>query len=456
MSDDQNFDDYSNNSPKSFEELLKALTQAMSQDSNAWTMAQGASAQAGATPSEPNVDPRDRIAYEQLCRVAEMQVNHHVSLDTAAVRELNIRPATRREWAQSSLDELRWILEPAGSKTAKKMIESSELDFDALELPAELPIPKDFLKSMLSSFEPMAVSMLLTSMTQSLSETQLGAYDLPLPRHTNKELLVVSANISDFVEEWSLPQDDVRLWVCLHSYLNHVVLSLDHVRDSINNALMAYIDAFEPNHDQVNEMLMQARHDAEDDPLNSDDPFAMFKLNQSPDALLNMARSHRQVAQLPHTNAIFAVIVGWVDHMIEAIGKNLIGSFSMVTEALHRRRVTEDRAKRFNERLLGIELDQNCYDRGRAFIEGIIERGGSDVLSLLWQAPENLPTAHEVDAPGLWLERLGIDYEFEANLQDLPLSTFDEAELNELGISSPNSSKDETPDKPTDGEESPE
>ena len=63
--------------------------------------------------------------------------------------------------------------------------------------------------------------------TQSSSESRVGSlvghlalqafgqYDLPIPRPPSHEILVVPATIDRFAEEWSLPVDELRLWVVL-------------------------------------------------------------------------------------------------------------------------------------------------------------------------------------------------------------------------------------------------
>ena len=47
-------------------------------------------------------------------------------------------------------------------------------------------------------------------------------------------------------------------------------------------------------------------------------------------------------------------------------------------------------------------------DRGRAFVNGVVERAGEDALPRLWRDELDLPTPAEVDAPGLWLARIGL------------------------------------------------
>jgi uncharacterized protein (DUF2342 family) len=91
---------------------------------------------------------------------------------------------------------------------------------------------------------------------------------------------------------------------------------------------------------------------------------------------------------------------------MDEIGTSLIGTYPMLTEALRRRRVEADVSDRFVERILGLELDREHYDRGTDFVAGIVERAGTDGLGLLFSVPEHLPTPNEVDAPGLWLARI--------------------------------------------------
>ena len=61
------------------------------------------------------------------------------------------------------------------------------------------------------------------------------------------------------------------------------------------------------------------------------------------------------------------------------------------------------------ERLFGLELSQATFDRGSSFIDGVLERADSDALEQLWTAPENLPTHNELEAPGLWMARVGLE-----------------------------------------------
>jgi putative hydrolase len=146
--------------------------------------------------------------------------------------------------------------------------------------------------------------------------------------------------------------------------------------------------------------------------LDLSDPSALAGLQDlvgSPDVVLGAITSAEQTSLRPQVDALVAVVVGVVDHVLDAVGAKLIPSYGMLTEALRRRRVEAAESDRFVERLFGLELSQATYDRGAAFVEGVLERAGDDGLRRLWIDAAHLPTPPEVDAPGLWLARIDLD-----------------------------------------------
>ena len=162
--------------------------------------------------------------------------------------------------------------------------------------------------------------------------------------------MIVLANLDEFGREWSLPEDDLRLWVCVHEVAHHAVLSLPHVRARLESLLHEYVAGFEPDSGTLESKLGE---------LDVSDLSALDNMQQllgDPEVLLGAIQSPAQRELLPRLEALVAVVVGYVDHLMDEIGQGLIGSYDMVTEAMRRRRVTADPSDRFVERLLGLEL----------------------------------------------------------------------------------------------------
>lgn len=344
---------------------------------------------------EPNVDPIERMRIEELARVAELQVAGRTGLDTSIDGQgIRFVPVTRGEWARRTLDAYRPLFEElAGSLNSRS---------DEPDVTPDSGDPMAWMGSLMNAIGPMMLGMTAGSMVGHLAHRALGQYDLPIPRPGGDELLVVPANLDEFGGAWSLPADDLRLWVCLHDVTHHAVLGVPHVRARFAELLHDYLSGFEssesPLEDRLHELELQ-------DPSSMPDLQALFG---DPEALLGAIQSPRQRAMLPQLEALVAVVVGYVDHVMDTIGEGLLQSYSMLTEALRRRRVEASPSDQFVNRLFGLELTQAQYDRGERFVEGVVERAGDAGLVRLWEDGRNLPTPAEVDAPGLWLARIDL------------------------------------------------
>jgi len=62
--------------------------------------------------------------------------------------------------------------------------------------------------------------------------------------------------------------------------------------------------------------------------------------------------------------------------------------------------------QRLVRRLLGLSMKRRQYERGKAFFETVVDRGGMETAGLVWHAPETLPTDAELDEPAAWLARV--------------------------------------------------
>ncbi len=342
---------------------------------------------------EGNVDPLERIRLEQLVRIAELHVGQVTGLPTSfGGTGVSILPVTRGQWAATTLDAWRPLFERlAGSLTPP----APPAQVDASD-------PLGFMAPLMAMMGPMMLGMTAGSMIGHLSVRSFGQYDLPIPRTPNDDLMVIPANFETFATEWSIPADDLRLWVCAQEIAMHSVLRIPHVRASVDDLLSAYATGFEPDSTALEDRLSGLELDFSDPTSMS----GMQSLFGDPEVLLGAIQSQTQRDMLPKFEALISAIVGYVDHVVDRVGSSLLSNTTMISEAVRRRRVEADASDRFVERLFGLELTQAAYDRGAAFVSGIVERAGEDGLVRLWESERTLPTPAEIDAPGLWLARI--------------------------------------------------
>jgi len=244
------------------------------------------------------------------------------------------------------------------------------------------------------------MGMSIGSMIGQLSLRAFGQYDLPIPREPKNQMLLVASNVEQFANDWSIAVDDMRMWVLIHELTSHAVLSIDHVRDSINQQMSTYIAGFRPNPNALMERLTTMD-------LGTTDPMAMMqKFLTDPTIILGAVRSPEQERQAPVLDAMIASIIGYIDHSVDAISSLVLGGGAQIAEAVRRRRVESAPHDSFVEQLLGLRLTRQQVERGHAFAAGVTERAGHDGLSQMFNKAGNLPTPNELDAPGLWLARI--------------------------------------------------
>ena len=202
---------------------------------------------------------------------------------------------------------------------------------------------------------PFLFGMQAGSMVGQLAYRALGQYDLPMPRPIRDELMLVPAAIDAFASDWSLPADDARLWVCLRETTNNAVLGRPHVRNRLDELIAEYVGAFRPNPNALEERLSG---------FDPTDPSSLQAALGDPETLLGELQNDEQRRLQVPLRALLAAVVGYVDHVMDAVGRRLIGAYGPLTEALRRRRLEETGGTRILGQLFGVTLDEAGYERG--------------------------------------------------------------------------------------------
>ena len=245
---------------------------------------------------------------------------------------------------------------------------------------------------------PVFLGMQFGSAAGHLARRAFGQYALPLPWPDSTTLLLVPGNVARFAEDWSLPLQEVQLWVCLRELTMHAVLTRPGVRASLTTLLgdaSAHAAAAQRS---IVERL--------GDGLG--DPTALEEALGDPEALLSDLISPEQRNISSALTAQTTAIGAYVDHITAGIAESLTSSPAALREAWYRYRIEEGKGEQAFAGLFGLNVGQDEVDRGRAFVAGVVERVGEDALARLWSDELDLPTPAEVDAPGLWLARIGL------------------------------------------------
>lgn len=365
----------------------------------------------GEPHDEPPIDDATSQAFEQVVRAAQLAVSEKTGL--AETLTVPSRCVDRQTWARITLDGLAPVLESlAGALQITGQGGMPGQLPGAAGTEGDEPGAGEQMQQQQEAFFAMLMQMLLPLllgtwsgwMLGQLAHHALGQYDLPLPLSGTPGQLFVVRNVDTFAEEWSLPADELRYALALREVVHGAQRTVPWVRERLLRLASEYVAAYEPRPDAFEDQLAG---------FDLTDPASMESFAQVADAgaLLGAMRSERQEPMLEELQRFVAVLEGYTDVTVEALGEHMVTSHGRIDEALRRHRLERGEATAFVDRLLGLELDRRHYEEGAAFCRGVVERSGFDDLNRLWAGEEMVPTRPELEAPGLWIARIDLPRE---------------------------------------------
>jgi putative hydrolase len=348
---------------------------------------------------DENPDPLVRIAFEELARVAEMHVAEATGISpTSGSGGVSFEAVGPGQWSFRVLDAYRPVLksmveaQQQGAAAVPSSLDLSELDPDS----------SGGLSGLLGQFAltlgPVFLGMQFGSAAGHLARRAFGQYALPLPWPESSTLLLVPGNVGRFAEDWSLPLQEVQLWVCLRELTMHAVLT----RPGVRGSLMTLLGDAAAHAAAAQRSIVERLGEGLGDQVSLEEALG------DPEALLSDLISPEQHNISAALTAQTTAISAYVDHITADIAESLTSSPSALREAWYRYRIEEEKGEQAFAGLFGLNVGQAEVDRGRAFITGVLERANESALTRLWSDELDLPTPAEVDAPGLWLARIGL------------------------------------------------
>lgn len=368
----------------------------------------------GEAADDPAPGPEAAEHLDGIARAAQTHAASATGLPD--VLGIPLRVMSRREWASGTLDALHPVVESLASGLARSMPgDGSDLgdagdagglgDLGGLGgFPmGGFPAGADPFAGLMAAIGPVVVGVQAGTMIGFLAQQSLGQYDLPLPLTGKPRLVLVAANIDAFAEAWSLPPDDLRFALALREAVHAAQRSVPWVRDLLVRLSSDYVGAYRLDPSALEDQLGG---------IDLSDPTSWGSsadVAMDPAALLDAMRTDEQAPMLAELQRFASVLEGYTDTVVDSAGEAFVQSLPQIDEALRRHRVERGQAEAFVDRLLGLELGREHYERGVEFCRGVVERAGTGGLNRLWTAEAMVPTAAELDAPGLWLARIDLD-----------------------------------------------
>ena len=336
---------------------------------------------------DPAPSEEDRRGFDEAVRVAELQVAGFTGLE--APSDIPMVEAVRRgQWVQANIEGLRALLEPAAAKIGDAIATAQR---DAVPEQAQAGVAQ-----MLGQLSPLLLGAQVGTVLGTLAQQVLGQYDIAVPRPDGAgALLFVVPNIARFEKEWSLDPTEFRTWIAIHE----VTHRFEFARPWALTRFRELIDDFTSTLTLDVEELQQRL--ASLDPSN---PEGMQEMLAGQESLFGAVMDDEQRLKLRRVQAFMTASEGYGDHVMHALGAQMLPSYARIDEAMRRYRETEHVDPVF-ERLLGIEVKREQYRLGRSFCDTVVELTDEATLARMWDSAEALPSMPELEEPRLWLAR---------------------------------------------------
>jgi coenzyme F420 biosynthesis associated uncharacterized protein len=126
------------------------------------------------------------------------------------------------------------------------------------------------------------------------------------------------------------------------------------------------------------------------------------------EGLVMLVAGPAQRELLGRLQATMAVIEGYAEHVMDAIGDELDPGYGRLREAIEAERRRRGMLDAIIVRLLGLDMKLRQYGLGKRFADFVAARSGITGLNAVWREPATVPHTDELESPDRWLARVSV------------------------------------------------
>jgi len=288
-------------------------------------------------------------------------------------------------WVEDALPLFKLLAEPVADRMNRSLGEAIQT-----QLPEEVSEALKGAGDIMRSAGAMMFAMQLGQALGQLSKEAITGTEIGLPIYVEQRPAFVLQNLNEFVKTLELgnEQDQAYIYMALRE-LAHIKLFKHSkwLREKIVAQIREYAAGISFDTSAMEEI-------SEDfDPQN---PTAFQQALESGAFLAE--RSESQLAALESIETNLALIEGWVDAVTSEAAKRLPKN-EAIREAVRRRRATGGPAEQTFQSLVGLELRPKRLREASNLWKMLGEAVGAEKRDALWDHPDFLPTAQDIDNP---------------------------------------------------------
>ncbi|KUI21664.1 hydrolase [Mycobacterium sp. GA-1285] len=316
---------------------------------------------------------------------------------------------TPTDWIDNTLDTWKRLCDPVAEQISAVWVSA---------LPEEARTMAGPLLSMMTQMGGMAFGSQLGQALGKLSREVLTSTDIGLPLGPKGVAALMPEAVESLSEGLEQPRSEILTFLAAREAAHHRLFShVPWLASQLLNAVEAFARGMKIDMSGIEELASGLNPAALTDPAQMEQ-----LLNQG---IFEPKATPEQTAALERLETLLALIEGWVQTVVsDALGDRIPGT-SALAEMLRRRRATGGPAEQTFATLVGLELRPRKMREAAALWERLTEAVGADRRDAVWQHPDLLPVASDLDEPAGFIDRMiggdtsGIDSAIEEAIADL-------------------------------------
>jgi putative hydrolase len=367
-----------------------------------WEIANDLARQAAVTEGDPSVNVVQRRETTEAFHVAELWLDQATELPAAGGA---VHVWSRSEWVQSTMPAWRSLAEPIAEHVADALATVLAGQADDVTGPDPFGGAGD-LSGLLAGASQMmrrvggaVFGMQVGQAAGTLAREVFGATDIGLPLLPGAGAALVPRNVAAFAEGLDVPVDEVRLFLALREVAHaRLFAHVSWLRGHLLGAVDAYARGITIDMESLEESVRS---------IDPTDPAALQEAMSG--GVFAPQTTPAQQAALARLETALALVEGWVDEVTAAAAAPHLPHTAALREMLRRRRAAGGPAEDTFATLVGLELrPRRSRDAARLWAQ-IAADGGTAARDGIWDHPDLMPTAEDLDDPTGYARRRAAD-----------------------------------------------
>jgi putative hydrolase len=356
-------------------------------------------------------EERERVA--EACRLADLWLDAVTDLPAAAG---TAQAWTRTGWVEDTLPAWRRLVDPVAGRVVQAMTDTLKKGLtDSLgSLGGEGGLPEGLPPEMAGMLQGLlgggagglgaALGPLGGVMEQvggfvfgaqvgqalgGLAGEVLSATEVGLPLTRGGRAALLPANVEAFAAGLEVPAEEVRLYLALREAAHaRLFAAVPWLQAHLFDAVDAYARGIEVDPAAIERAV------------SSVDPTDPESLQRAVgEGLFDLPPTPAQQAALNRLETALALVEGWVDAVVDEAARGTLPAAAALRETVRRRRASGGPAEHTFAALVGLQLRPRRLRDAAALWGALAAKGGAAARDALWQHPDLLPSAEDLDDP---------------------------------------------------------